>query len=115
MEVGGGGLPEITGVVQVAVPEELRATAPHLEIVVVVVPVVSSKSIVPVGVPEPGELDTTVAVKVTFCPVTEGFTDEVIVVVVVSWFTVWMQVPVAVEVEVEQAGRGEAELVVEPV
>ena len=51
----------------------------------------------------------------TCCPVTEGFTDEVIVVVVVSWFTVWMQVPVAVEVEVEQAGRGEAELVVEPV
>ncbi|MCL4442715.1 MAG: hypothetical protein M1456_01305 [Actinobacteria bacterium] len=117
VEVGDGGLPEIAGVVQVAVAElpEVRATAPHPEIVVVVAPVVSSKSIVPVGVPEPGELDTTVAVKVTCWPVTEGFTDEVIVVVVVSWFTVWMQVPVAVEVEVEQAGRGEAELVVEPV
>ena len=93
VEVGDGGLPEIAGVVQVAMPEELRATAPHPEIVVVVVPVVSSKSIVPVGVPEPGELDTTVAVKVTCCPVTEGFTDEVIVVVVVSWFTLWVSEP----------------------
>ena len=92
MEVGDGGLPEIAGVVQVAMPEELRATALHPEIVVVVVPVVSSKSIVPVGVPEPGELDTTVAVKMTCCPVTEGFTDEVIVVVVASWFTVWVRV-----------------------
>ena len=108
-------MPEIAGVVQVAVAElpEVRATAPHPEIVVVVVPVVSSKSIVPVGVPEPGELDTTVAVKMTCCPVTEGFTDEVIVVVVASWFTLWVQVPVAVEVE--QVGRGEVELVVEPV
>ena len=110
-------MPEIAGVVQVAVAElpEVRATAPHPEIVVEeVAPFDSSvKSMVPVGVPEPGELDTTVAVKVTCCPVTEGFTDVVIVVVVASLFTVWVQVPVAVEVEVEQAGRGEAELVVE--
>ena len=49
----------------------------------------------------------------TCWPVTEGFTDEVIVVVVASWFTLWVQVPVAVEVE--QVGRGEVELVVEPV
>ena len=33
--------------------------------------------------------------------------------VVDAWFTVWIQVPVAVVVE--QAGRGEVELVVEPV
>ena len=57
VEVGDGGLPEIAGVVQVAVAElpevaEPRATA--LQIVVVVVPVVSLKSIVPVGAPEPG-------------------------------------------------------------
>ena len=98
-------MPEIAGVVQVAMPEELRATAPHPEIVVEeVAPFYSSvKSMVPVGVPEPGELDTTVAVKMTCCPVTEGFTDEVIVVVVVSWFTLWVQVPVAVVLE--QAGR----------
>ena len=95
VEVGDGGLPEIAGVVQVAVAElpEVRATAPHPEIVVVVAPVVSSKSIVPVGVPEPGELDTTVAVKMTCCPVTEGFTDEVIVVVVEAWSTVWVSEP----------------------
>ena len=95
VEVGDGGLPEIAGVVQVAVAElpEVRATALHPEIVVVVVPVVSSKSIVPVGVPEPGELDTTVAVKITCCPVTEGFTDEVIVVVVEAWSTVWVSEP----------------------
>ena len=73
VEVGDGGLPEIAGVVQVAVAElpevaEPRATALHPEIVVVVVPFDSSvKSMVPVGVPEPGELDTTVAVKVTCC------------------------------------------------
>ena len=110
-------MPEIAGVVQVAVAElpEVRATAPHPEIVVEeVAPFDSSvKSMVPVGVPEPGELDTTVAVKMTCWPVTEGFTDVVIVVVVASWFTLWVQVPVAVEVE--QVGRGEVELVVEPV
>ena len=100
MEVGDGGLPEIAGVVQVAVAElpevaEPRVTALHPEIVVEeVAPFDSSvKSMVPVGVPEPGELDTTVAVKVTCCPVTEGFTDEVIVVVVVSWFTLWVSEP----------------------
>ena len=99
VEVGDGGLPEIAGVVQVAVAElpevaEPRATALHPEIVVEeVAPFDSSvKSMVPVGAPEPGELDTTVAVKVTCWPVTEGFTDEVIVVVVVSWFTLWVRV-----------------------
>ena len=100
MEVGDGGLPEIAGVVQVAVAElpevaEPRAIAPHPEIVVEeVAPFDSSvKSMVPVGAPEPGELDTTVAVKVTCCPVTEGFTDEVIVVVVEAWSTVWVSEP----------------------
>ena len=89
-------MPDIAGVVQVAVAELPELAEPRvtvLQIVVVVVPVVSSKSIVPVGVPEPGELDTTVAVKITCCPVTEGFTDEVIVVVVVSWFTLWVSEP----------------------
>jgi hypothetical protein len=100
VEVGDGGLPEIAGVVQVAVAElpevaEPRATALHPEIVVEeVTPFDSSvKSMVPVGAPEPGELDTTVAVKMTCCPVTEGSTDEVIVVVVVSWFTLWVSEP----------------------
>ena len=90
-------MPEIAGVVQVAVAElpEVRATAPHPEIVVEeVAPFDSSvKSMVPVGAPEPGELDTTVAVKMTCCPVTEGFTDEVIVVAVEAWSTVWVSEP----------------------
>ena len=61
VEVGDGGLPEIAGVVQVAVAElpevaEPRVTALHPEIVVEeVAPFDSSvKSMVPVGVPEPG-------------------------------------------------------------
>ena len=57
MEVGDGGLPEIAGVVQVAVAELPELAEPRvtvLQIVVVVVPVVSLKSIVPVGAPEPG-------------------------------------------------------------
>ena len=57
MEVGDGGLPDIAGVVQVAVAELPELAEPRvtvLQIVVVVVPVVSSKSIVPVGAPEPG-------------------------------------------------------------
>ena len=33
------------------------------------------------------------AVKVTCCPVTEGFTDVVIVVVVASLFTLWLSEP----------------------
>ena len=93
-------MPEIAGVVQVAVAElpevaEPRVTALHPEIVVEeVAPFDSSvKSMVPVGVPEPGELEVTVAVKVTCCPVTEGFTDVVIVVVVASLFTLWLSEP----------------------
>ena len=93
-------MPEIAGVVQVAVAElpevaEPRVTALHPEIVVEeVAPFDSSvKSMVPVGVPEPGELEVTVAVKVTCWPVTEGFTDEVIVVVVDAWSTVWVSEP----------------------
>ena len=57
VEVGDGGLPEIAGVVQVAVAELPELAGPRvtvLQIVVVVVPVVSLKSIVPVGAPEPG-------------------------------------------------------------
>jgi hypothetical protein len=42
----------------------------------------SRKVTVPVGVP--GVVDVTVAVKVTACPTTEGFTDEAIVAVVAA-------------------------------
>jgi hypothetical protein len=48
----------------------------------------SLKVTVPVGVP--GKLLVTVAVKVTLCPKTDGFTDEVTVVDVLSRVTVWV-------------------------
>src|SRR5437588_790965 len=56
------------------------------------VPAPSLKVTVPVGVPEPGELAVTVAVKVTDWPNTEGFAEETIVVAVPSWLTVWVSV-----------------------
>src|SRR4030088_1064598 len=51
----------------------------------------SWKVIVPGGVPEPGGLAVTVAVKVTLCPETDGLTDELSAVVVGSWFTAWVR------------------------
>ena len=42
---------------------------------------------VPVGVPDPGATDETVAVKVTDCPVTDGFTDDATAVEVDAAFT----------------------------
>jgi hypothetical protein len=47
----------------------------------------SWKVTVPVGVPEPGALAVTVAVKVTTCPDPEGLTDELNAVVVAAWLT----------------------------
>ena len=44
----------------------------------------SWKVTVPVGVPEPGGLAVTVAVKVTICPATEGLAEELSAVVVAS-------------------------------
>ena len=76
-------LPATTaGVASVAVPEPLTVPVPS-----VVAP--SLNVTVPVGVPAPGAVTTTDAVKVTVCPKVEGFSDElVIVVVVAAWFTV---------------------------
>jgi hypothetical protein len=48
---------------------------------------------VPVGVPEPGELVVTVAVNVTDWPKTDGFAEDVIVVVVSAWLTDCGSVP----------------------
>jgi hypothetical protein len=42
---------------------------------------------VPVGVPEPGEVTVTIAVKVTDWPKTDGFTEELTAVVVAALFT----------------------------
>ena len=45
---------------------------------------------VPVAVPAPGVVVATVAVKVTDCPKTEGFTEDVNAVVVLALFTTWL-------------------------
>ena len=67
-------------VVKVALPPE-RLAVPN-------VAAPSRNVTVPVGVPTPGETALTVAVKVTDCPNTDGFTDEVTVVELLALFTV---------------------------
>ena len=44
----------------------------------------------PVAVPAPGETGATVAVKVTDCPKSEGFTEDVNAVVVLALLTTWL-------------------------
>jgi hypothetical protein len=51
----------------------------------VVVPL--RKVTVPVGVPAPGAVTVTVAVKRTLCPTADGFGDEVTLVLVLALFT----------------------------
>src|SRR5260370_28108315 len=59
----------------------------------------SRKLTVPVGVPAPGATTATVAVKVILCPKTDGFTDEVRLVVALALLTVtvtvttWVKLP----------------------
>ncbi|GAA5610956.1 hypothetical protein Spla01_02103 [Streptomyces platensis] len=72
-------------VVTLAVPPE--------RVPVSVGPPLMAKVTVPVGVPEPGGTGATVAVKVTVCPDTDGSGDDVTVVVVAAWLTVWVSVP----------------------
>ncbi len=52
----------------------------------------SLKVTVPVGVPAPGLLAVTVAVKVTDCPDSDGLAEELTSVVVLAFFTVWVSV-----------------------
>src|SRR5690242_17075894 len=47
----------------------------------------------PVGVPAPGAVTLTVAVKVTDCPITDGFALELTAVVVAALFTVKVPLP----------------------
>jgi hypothetical protein len=70
-------------VVMVAVPVEPRGTLPS-------VAPPSEKVTVPVGVPAPGEVTLTVAMKVTACPSNEVGLEEVRVVLVPAWFTTWV-------------------------
>lgn len=68
-------------VAKVATPEPFSVPVPS-----VVAP--SLNVTLPVGVPEPGAETVTVAVKVTDCPKTDGFTLEMSAVVVGSGFTI---------------------------
>jgi hypothetical protein len=54
---------------------------------------------VPVGVPAPGLSAITVAVYVTDCPTTDGFTNDVRAVLVPAWLITWV---IALEVEVKK-------------
>jgi hypothetical protein len=65
----------------------VNVALPELKLAVASVVAPSRKVTVPVGVPEPGETALTVAVKVTDCPKTDAFTDEVTPVVLESLVT----------------------------
>src|SRR5436190_3258483 len=69
-------------VAQVADP---AASACALQPVIELAP--SLKSTVPLGVPAPGAVAVTVAVKVTDWPNTDGFAEDVTAVVVEAWLT----------------------------
>ena len=78
-------------VVQVAVPLLSSAGGPPVQ--VTALPLLSAKDTVPVGVPVPGELVVTAAVKVSGWPKTDGSGDEEETAVVVdALFTVWTSV-----------------------
>ncbi len=62
------------------------AVADNVPLPITVTP--SRKLTVPAGLPAPGATTATVAVNVTLCPKTDGFTDEATVVVVLALLTV---------------------------
>ena len=70
--------------------EVANVALPALKLAVPSVAAPSRKVTVPVGVPDPGATALTVAVNVTDCPNTDGFTDEVTVVELLAWLTVWV-------------------------
>ena len=70
-----------------------KVAVPPLSVPVPSVAVPSRKVTVPVGVPAPGAFAVTVAVNVTLWPNTEGLVADETLVVVSSWFTVWVRAP----------------------
>ena len=80
-------LPECVNVtVNVAVPVADSGLVPML-----IVPL--RNVTVPVGVPAPGAVTVTVAVKVTGCPTADGLGDEVTIVDVLALLTTWLTAP----------------------
>ena len=66
----------------------VKVAAPPVSVSVARVVVPSLNVTVPAGVPSPGELAVTIAVKVTDWPTTDGLADEVTAVVVAVELTV---------------------------
>jgi hypothetical protein len=71
----------------------VKVATPPLRVPVPIELAPSRKVTVPVGVPAPGATGETVAVNLTDCPKTEGFTDEATVVEVGAGLTAWLRVP----------------------
>ena len=67
---------------------DMKVAMPALSVPVPSVVAPSLKVTVPVGVPAPGAVAATVAVKVTACPNTDGLAEEESAVVVLAMFTV---------------------------
>ena len=63
----------------------------------------SKNSTVPLAVPAPGEVAATVAVKVIDCPKTEGFVEDVNVVVVLALLTTWLTAELVLVTKLELA------------
>ena len=67
----------------------LKVAIPPLRVPVPMGEPPSRKATLPVGVPAPGATTVTVAVRVTACPNTEGFWEEVTVVLLSALVTTW--------------------------
>ena len=65
----------------------LYVACPFMSVPVPIVAPLSLNVTMPVGVPVPGALTLTVAVNITLWPTVDGFTEEMIPVVVDAWFT----------------------------
>ena len=79
---------------EVAEPEDIVTAVP------MALPL-SKNWTVPVAVPAPGETAATVAVKVTDWPKTEGFAEDVKVVVVLALLTTWLTVELVLVTKLE--------------
>ena len=72
----------------IASEEVEKVALPPTSVAVASVVLPSMNATVPLGVPEPGTTALTAAAKVTVCPNTDGFTDDVTVVELESLLTV---------------------------
>jgi len=82
--------PPYTAVIEwlpTASEEMFNVATPPLNVPVPIVVTPSLNVTVPLGVPDPGALALTVAVKITFCPNTEGVSDVATLVLVSALFT----------------------------